>query len=70
MAEYTEIWLANKASTRHSLQKRANHKLKILAYNSAAQLYPGRGDLGLFCKCNKFISEHVCKLQTMLCVFI
>ncbi|KAK2513636.1 Ros1 [Columba livia] len=40
MAEYTEIWLANKASTRHSLQKRANHKLKILAYNSAAQLYP------------------------------
>ncbi|OPJ73139.1 proto-oncogene tyrosine-protein kinase ROS [Patagioenas fasciata monilis] len=40
MAEYTEIWLANKESTKHSLQKRANHKLKILAYNSAAQLYP------------------------------
>ncbi|NWX11296.1 ROS1 kinase, partial [Caloenas nicobarica] len=42
MEEYTEIWLANKASTRHSLQKRANHELKILAYSSAAQLYPDK----------------------------
>ncbi|XP_075353451.1 proto-oncogene tyrosine-protein kinase ROS [Mycteria americana] len=40
--EYTEIWLANKESTRHFLQKRANHKLKILAYSSAAQLYPDK----------------------------
>ncbi|NXW02201.1 ROS1 kinase, partial [Fregetta grallaria] len=40
--EYSEIWLANKASTRHFLQKRANHKLKILAYSSAAQLYPDK----------------------------
>lgn len=46
--EYTEIWLANKESTRHFLQKRANHELKILAYSSAAQLYPGIGDLGFF----------------------
>ncbi|KFV95003.1 Proto-oncogene tyrosine-protein kinase ROS, partial [Fulmarus glacialis] len=40
--EYTEIWLANKESTRHFLQKRANHQLKILAYSSAAQLYPDK----------------------------
>ncbi|KAF1505047.1 Proto-oncogene tyrosine-protein kinase ROS, partial [Eudyptula minor novaehollandiae] len=40
--EYTEIWLANKESTRHFLQKRANHELKILAYSSAAQLYPDK----------------------------
>ncbi|NWX24129.1 ROS1 kinase, partial [Aegotheles bennettii] len=40
--EYTEIWLANKASTRHFLQKRANHELKILAYSSAAQSYPDK----------------------------
>ncbi|XP_074718456.1 proto-oncogene tyrosine-protein kinase ROS [Strix uralensis] len=40
--EYTEIWLANKESTRHFLQKRANHELKIFAYSSAAQLYPDK----------------------------
>ncbi|NWS52624.1 ROS1 kinase, partial [Chunga burmeisteri] len=40
--EYTEIWLANKENTRHFLQKRANHELKILAYSSAAQLYPDK----------------------------
>ncbi|NXL43142.1 ROS1 kinase, partial [Podilymbus podiceps] len=40
--EYTDIWLTSKESTRHILQKRANHKLKILAYNSAAQLYPDK----------------------------
>ncbi|KFQ79243.1 Proto-oncogene tyrosine-protein kinase ROS, partial [Phaethon lepturus] len=40
--EYTEIWLTNKESTRHFLQKRANHELKILAYSSAAQLYPDK----------------------------
>ncbi|XP_075563747.1 proto-oncogene tyrosine-protein kinase ROS [Pelecanus crispus] len=40
--EYTDIWLANKESTRHFLQKRANHELKILAYSSAAQLYPDK----------------------------
>ncbi|KFP21242.1 Proto-oncogene tyrosine-protein kinase ROS [Egretta garzetta] len=40
--EYAEIWLANKESTRHFLQKRANHELKISAYNSAAQLYPDK----------------------------
>ncbi|NWS71263.1 ROS1 kinase, partial [Crotophaga sulcirostris] len=42
MNEYTEIWLANKESTRQFLQKRANHDLRILAYNSAAQLYPDK----------------------------
>ncbi|XP_064505762.1 proto-oncogene tyrosine-protein kinase ROS isoform X2 [Pseudopipra pipra] len=40
--EYTEIWLANKESTRYFLHKRQNHKLKILAYSSAAQLYPDK----------------------------
>ncbi|XP_056199990.1 proto-oncogene tyrosine-protein kinase ROS [Falco biarmicus] len=45
--EYTEIWLANKESTRHFLQKRANNKLKILAYSSAAQLYPDKRCLTL-----------------------
>ncbi|NXH73549.1 ROS1 kinase, partial [Hydrobates tethys] len=40
--EYTGIWLANKESARHFLQKRANHKLKILAYSSAVQLYPDK----------------------------
>ncbi|NXQ82134.1 ROS1 kinase, partial [Nyctibius grandis] len=40
--EYTEIWLANKESTGLFLQKRANHELKILAYSSAAQLYPDK----------------------------
>ncbi|NWS95224.1 ROS1 kinase, partial [Mionectes macconnelli] len=40
--EYTEIWLLNKESTRHFLHKRQNHKLKILAYSSAAQLYPDK----------------------------
>ncbi|NWX43370.1 ROS1 kinase, partial [Steatornis caripensis] len=40
--EYTEIWLADKGSARHFLQKRANHELKILAYSSAAQLYPDK----------------------------
>ncbi|NWR74940.1 ROS1 kinase, partial [Centropus unirufus] len=42
MKEYTEIWLANKESKDHFLQKRANHELKILAYNSAAQSYPDK----------------------------
>ncbi|NXK04370.1 ROS1 kinase, partial [Herpetotheres cachinnans] len=45
--EYTEIWLANKESTRHFLQKRANNELKILAYSSAAQLYPDKRCLTL-----------------------
>ncbi|NXC43638.1 ROS1 kinase, partial [Penelope pileata] len=40
--EYTEICLANKESTRHSLQKKANHELKILAYSSAMQSYPDK----------------------------
>ncbi|NXJ83328.1 ROS1 kinase, partial [Trogon melanurus] len=40
--EHTEIWLANKESTRHFFQKRANHELKILAYSSAEQLYPDK----------------------------
>ncbi|XP_009904369.2 proto-oncogene tyrosine-protein kinase ROS [Dryobates pubescens] len=40
--ECAEIWLANKASTRHFLHERANHELKILAYSSAAQLYPDK----------------------------
>ncbi|PKU45078.1 proto-oncogene tyrosine-protein kinase ros [Limosa lapponica baueri] len=40
MKEYTEIRLANKASTSHFLQKREIHHLKVLAYSSAAQLYP------------------------------
>ncbi|NXX32476.1 ROS1 kinase, partial [Nicator chloris] len=40
--EYTELWLANKESRRHFLHKRANHALKILAYNSAAQSYPDK----------------------------
>ncbi|NWH66941.1 ROS1 kinase, partial [Geococcyx californianus] len=42
MKEYTEIWLANKEGTRHFLHKRANQDLRILAYNSAAQLYPDK----------------------------
>ncbi|KAM6405293.1 proto-oncogene tyrosine-protein kinase ROS isoform 3-T3 [Pluvialis apricaria] len=40
--EYAEIWLADKESTSHFLQKRENHELKILAYNSVVQLYPDR----------------------------
>ncbi|NWW75006.1 ROS1 kinase, partial [Climacteris rufus] len=40
--EYTEIWLADKESTRHFLHKRANHALKILAYSSVTQLYPDK----------------------------
>ncbi|NXK45022.1 ROS1 kinase, partial [Chauna torquata] len=40
--EYTEICLANKESTRHCLQKKANHELKILAYSSAMQSYPDK----------------------------
>ncbi|KFO11050.1 Proto-oncogene tyrosine-protein kinase ROS, partial [Balearica regulorum gibbericeps] len=40
--EHTEIWLSNKESTRHFLQKRANNELKILAYSSTAQLYPDK----------------------------
>ncbi|KAM9563851.1 proto-oncogene tyrosine-protein kinase ROS [Guaruba guarouba] len=40
--EYTEIWRANKERTGHFLQKRANQELKILAYSSAAQLYPDK----------------------------
>ncbi|XP_069707856.1 proto-oncogene tyrosine-protein kinase ROS [Phaenicophaeus curvirostris] len=42
MKEYTEIWLTDKESTKHLLQKRVNHGLKILAYSSAAQLYPDK----------------------------
>ncbi|XP_010003164.1 PREDICTED: proto-oncogene tyrosine-protein kinase ROS [Chaetura pelagica] len=44
---YTEIWLANKESIRHFLQKRAHHELKILAYNSLMQLYPDKRCLTL-----------------------
>lgn len=40
--EYTEICLADKESTRHSLQRKANHELKILAYSSAMQSYPDK----------------------------
>ncbi|XP_063185804.1 proto-oncogene tyrosine-protein kinase ROS isoform X3 [Chroicocephalus ridibundus] len=40
--KYTEIHLANKESTSHFLQKREIHDLKILAYSSAAQLYPDK----------------------------
>lgn len=40
--EFSEIWLANKESRRHFLHKRANHRLKILAFNSAAQSYPDK----------------------------
>ncbi|NXG06558.1 ROS1 kinase, partial [Sakesphorus luctuosus] len=40
--EYSEIWLTNKESTRHFLYKREDHVLKILAYSSAAQLYPDK----------------------------
>ncbi|NXL62621.1 ROS1 kinase, partial [Chordeiles acutipennis] len=40
--EHTEIWLANKESTRHVLQKRANNELKVLAYSSAEQSYPDK----------------------------
>ncbi|KFQ24645.1 Proto-oncogene tyrosine-protein kinase ROS, partial [Merops nubicus] len=40
--DYTDIWLKSKESTRHFLQKRANHELKILAYNPAVQLYPDK----------------------------
>ncbi|NXE10719.1 ROS1 kinase, partial [Lophotis ruficrista] len=42
MKEHSEIWRANKESTGHFLQKRANHELKILACSSAAQLYPDK----------------------------
>ncbi|OXB76494.1 UNVERIFIED_CONTAM: hypothetical protein H355_014538 [Colinus virginianus] len=42
MKESTEIYLADKESTRHSLQRKANHELKILAYSSAMQLYPDK----------------------------
>ncbi|RMC13082.1 hypothetical protein DUI87_10613 [Hirundo rustica rustica] len=49
--EYTEIWLANKESRRHFLHKRANHGLKILAFNAAAQSYPDDWvDMTLFSK--------------------
>uniref|UniRef100_A0A8C3K4N0 Tyrosine-protein kinase receptor n=1 Tax=Calidris pygmaea TaxID=425635 RepID=A0A8C3K4N0_9CHAR len=40
--ECTEIWLANKGITSHFLQKREIHHLKVLAYSSAAQLYPDK----------------------------
>ncbi|XP_015714246.1 proto-oncogene tyrosine-protein kinase ROS isoform X2 [Coturnix japonica] len=42
MKECTEIYLADKESTRHSLQKKANHELKILAYSSTVQSYPDK----------------------------
>ncbi|NWW52559.1 ROS1 kinase, partial [Pedionomus torquatus] len=42
MKEYTEIWLATKGNTCHFLQKREINHLKILAYNSAEQLYPDK----------------------------
>ncbi|XP_061846106.1 proto-oncogene tyrosine-protein kinase ROS [Colius striatus] len=45
--EYTEIWLADKETSRHFLQKRANCEQKILAYSSAAQLYPDKRCLSL-----------------------
>ncbi|XP_014819892.1 PREDICTED: proto-oncogene tyrosine-protein kinase ROS [Calidris pugnax] len=45
--EYTEIWLANKGSTSHFFQKREIHPLKVLAYSSAAQLYPDKRCLTL-----------------------
>ncbi|NXT54616.1 ROS1 kinase, partial [Pluvianellus socialis] len=40
--EYTDIWLANKESMSHFLQKREIHELKILAYSSVAQFYPDK----------------------------
>ncbi|NXN92109.1 ROS1 kinase, partial [Rhinopomastus cyanomelas] len=40
--ESTDIWLANEESTRHFLQQKAKQELKILAYSSAAQLYPDK----------------------------
>ncbi|NXX41808.1 ROS1 kinase, partial [Tricholaema leucomelas] len=45
--EFAEIWLANKESTRYFLHKRANNELKVLAYSSAAQLYPDKRCLTL-----------------------
>ncbi|NXX83464.1 ROS1 kinase, partial [Urocolius indicus] len=45
--ESTEIWLADKETSRHFLQKRANCEQKILAYSSAAQLYPDKRCLSL-----------------------
>ncbi|XP_035178289.1 proto-oncogene tyrosine-protein kinase ROS isoform X4 [Oxyura jamaicensis] len=43
--KYTEIYLANKETTRHSLQMKANHELKILAYSTALQSYPDKSCL-------------------------
>ncbi|NXY15945.1 ROS1 kinase, partial [Atrichornis clamosus] len=40
--ECMEIWLTNKENTRHFLYKRENNELKVLAYSSAAQLYPDK----------------------------
>uniref|UniRef100_A0A8B9EBS1 Tyrosine-protein kinase receptor n=1 Tax=Anser cygnoides TaxID=8845 RepID=A0A8B9EBS1_ANSCY len=40
--KYTEIYLANKETTRLSLQMKANHELKILAYSTALQSYPDK----------------------------
>ncbi|NWR90991.1 ROS1 kinase, partial [Furnarius figulus] len=40
--EYTEIWLADKESTKLFLHKKENHVLKILAYSSVTQLYPDK----------------------------
>ncbi|NXU48486.1 ROS1 kinase, partial [Turnix velox] len=45
--EYTEIWIADKESTRQFLLKREIHDVKILAYSSAAQLYPDKRCLNL-----------------------
>ncbi|KAI6071319.1 Proto-oncogene tyrosine-protein kinase ROS isoform X4 [Aix galericulata] len=43
--KYTEIYLANKETTRHSLQMKTNHELKILAYSTAMQSYPDKSCL-------------------------
>ncbi|NXP70849.1 ROS1 kinase, partial [Ramphastos sulfuratus] len=45
--ECAELWLVNKESSRYFLHKEANHELKILAYSSAAQLYPDKRCLTL-----------------------
>ncbi|NXG50631.1 ROS1 kinase, partial [Psilopogon haemacephalus] len=45
--EGAEIWVANKESSRYFLYMRANQELKILAYSSAAQLYPDKRCLTL-----------------------
>lgn len=65
--EYTEIWLADKESRRHFLHKRANHTLKIVAYSSAAQSYPGKGDLGSFVNVTSFYQSMYLSCR---CVFM